>query len=275
MRYNADGWNALMATLSTGAILGHNLWLLASRKNDSGLRLEMNTSDLFPASESAISPERIGDLSLFSSQGALSVTEFRIEGTSLVAEVDEPHKDIFLAALTLHPREITLKAEKFEHYLAEEEALDAIALRRQTGQSGIDGREIYTKYAKAFWPARGLTEEAFSQSFRQSFRQSGGHRLEIIPDRNPCALYPGDRLSIRVLFDGEPAAGARISGGSEHLENGRYVYQSRTDETGHAEIEVPGTGRCFLRTHLIRPHLKAEVADWESFWASLTFMVNA
>lgn len=144
MRYNTDGWNALLAMLSTGAILGHNLWLLASRKGESRLRLEMNTSDLFPLSESAISPERIAALSLISSRGSLPVKEFSIEGTSLVAEVDAPESGMLLVVLTLHPREITLSAEKFEHYLAEEDARDAIAIRRQTGQTSVDGREIYT-----------------------------------------------------------------------------------------------------------------------------------
>ncbi|HEX8998284.1 MAG TPA: DUF4198 domain-containing protein [Blastocatellia bacterium] len=266
MRYNTEGWNALLAMLSTGAILGHNLWLLASRKNEARLRLEMNTSDLFPLSESAISPDRIAALSLISSRGSLPVKEYQADGTSLVAEVDAPESEVLLAALTLHPREITLGAEKFEHYLLEEDAHDAIAIRQQTGQSGVDGREIYTKYAKAVFQTEGAPDEAFGQVV--------GHRLEIVPQRNPCALRIGDRLSIQVLFDGAPVAGLRVSGGGEQLENGRYASQARTAETGRAEIEIIGAGRCFVRTHLIRPHAETEIADWESFWASLTFMVN-
>lgn len=267
MRYNTEGWNALLAMLSSGSILGHNLWLLASRKNDARLRLEMNTSDLFPMSDSAISPERIAALSLISSRGSLPVKEFYAEGTSLVAEVDAPESEVLLAALTLHPREITLGAEKFAHYLAEEDARDAIALRQQTGQNEIDGREIYTKYAKAVFQTEGAPDEAFGQVV--------GHRLEIVPQRNPRALRIGDRLSVQVLFDGAPVVGLRVSGGGEHLANGGYASHAHTNETGRAEIEIIGAGRCFVRTHLIRPHLETEVADWESFWASLTFTVNA
>jgi hypothetical protein len=56
---------ALLGTFSTGALLGHNLWLLGPRLRPmppEKLRLEINTSDLFLLSEIAITPDRIADI---------------------------------------------------------------------------------------------------------------------------------------------------------------------------------------------------------------------
>ncbi|MCD6282128.1 DUF4198 domain-containing protein [bacterium] len=39
-----------------------------------------------------------------------------------------------------------------------------------------------------------------------------GHRLEIIPLTCPYRLAPGDKLQVRVLFDGKPAVGVEVTG---------------------------------------------------------------
>jgi len=42
------------------------------------------------------------------------------------------------------------------------------------------------------------------------FDRSAGQRLEIIALNDPAELADGDQLAIRVLFDGEPLAGAEV-----------------------------------------------------------------
>lgn len=266
MRFNADGWSALIAMLSTGAILGHNLWLIAERKlNDSKdrLRLEINTSDLFPKSESAIDPDRIAEFSLLQAGRRRRPAEYRVEGASLTTEVELSATGTLLAALTLHPRLIRLEPEKFLHYLLEEESHNVIALREQSGLRDSAGREVYTKYAKTILQPGERQDE--------SFKQPLGQRLEIIPAVNPCLLRAGDRLAVQALFEGAPAAGVRASIGCDQLNDGAYHSHARTDDEGWAEFAITAAGRWFVRTHLIRPHHKVETADWESHWSSLTF----
>ena len=41
----------------------------------------------------------------------------------------------------------------------------------------------------------------------------------------------------------------------------------------NAEITL-GNRRWFMRAHYIRPHQDSRTADWESFWASLTFQIH-
>ncbi|MBX3277612.1 MAG: DUF4198 domain-containing protein [Acidobacteria bacterium] len=269
MRLNAEGWVALTALVSTGAILGHNLWLIASRKTGDGaegLRLEINTSDLFPGSESAIAIDRIADFSLYGAGVSMRPVGYRVEGDSLTAEVERSPAGTLLAALTLHPRVIRLEPEKFHHYLVEEEAHHVIADRDGLGQSGFDGREVYTKYAKAMLQAGERQDETFGRTV--------GQRLEIIPAVNPCLLRAGDRLSVQVLFEGAPVMGLRASVGCDRLNSGSYIAHVRTDDAGCAEFDVTEAGRWYVRTHLIRRHENAGAADWESHWSSLTFEIG-
>ncbi len=262
-----EDWAALLGALSTGALLGHNLWLVAPRLRPApgeSLRIEINTSDLFPTSETAITEDRIADFIVHADAGAAPVRGFHVAGESLIAEVDAARRGALLAALTLHPRLISLEPAKFHSYLCEERAQAAIDARAAAGEDSLPGREIYTKYAKLLVGA--------DDGGSLLHRRSCGHRFEILPMTNPCALRPGDRLSVQVLLDGAPASGLRVSAGCEGVLEGGYLSHATADDEGRAEILVPGPGRWYLRTHCIRPHENRSVADWESFWASLTVL---
>jgi len=94
---------------------------------------------------------------------------------------------------------------------------------------------------------------------------------EIAP--YPLTLQMSEKLPVKVLFEGKPAANLRVSTGGEKLNNGKYLAHTRTDENGLAAVEISGAGLWFVRTHFIRPHADANNFDWESFWASLTFRI--
>lgn len=262
-------WQTVALTLSAGALLGHNLWLLPEEEGAERLRFSLNTSDLFPQSESALSPERIAELTLHSVNGASQVSRYEVSGTALLAEFEPVKACTLLAALTLHSREITLAGEKFTSYLQEEGAQAALAARAAAGQTAKPGRELYTKYAKAVLQLGAATDD--------TWRRCCGQRLEIIPLRNPCELKAGERLPVQVLFEGAPASGLRVSSGCEHLQEGHYAAHTYTDAEGRAEIEMLAGGRWFARTHLLRPYADSAhpEIEWESCWASLTFAVNA
>jgi hypothetical protein len=262
-----EDWAALLGALSTGALLGHNLWLVAPRLRPAPgerLRIEINTSDLFPTSETAITEDRIADFVVQTDAGAARARGFRVAGASLIAEVDVARRGALLAALTLHPRQISLEPAKFHSYLCEERAQAAIDAREAAGEDSLPGREIYTKYAKLFVGA--------DDGGSGLHQRPCGHRLEILPMANPCALRAGDRLFVQVLLDGAPASGLRVSAGCEGVREGGYLAHATVDDEGRAEILVPGPGRWYLRTHCIRPHENRSVADWESFWSSMTVL---
>ena len=86
-------------------------------------------------------------------------------------------------------------------------------------------------------------------------------------------IAAGGPLPVKVLFDGEPMSDLRVSSGCE-TRGGGLITHALTDVDGQARVELTAPGRWFIRAHYIRPHQDAPAADWESFWASLTFHVD-
>ncbi len=89
-----------------------------------------------------------------------------------------------------------------------------------------------------------------------------GEGLEILPEGDPCALKPGDKLVVRVTRDGKPLAGAPVA----------YRGQARgaTDETGRIAIRLRTAGRQLVSTSIELP-LADGKADLELLGATLQF----
>lgn len=261
-------WEIALLTSSLGIFLGHNFWLIAGKRRtpaEERLRVEAHVGHHFPSGESAIAPERIADFRLISSNDEAPILGYRVEGTALVAEVTASAAGAQMAALTLHPRPIALSPEQFAGYIDEEGAAASVTPDFQTGVTQSAQHEVYSKYAKAI-----LTNDDDGVACRVV-----GQKMEIVLERNPAALRPGDHLSVRVLFDGAPIAGVRVSSGCDGLSDGCYASHTRTDADGRAGIELPVSGCWFIRSHYIRRHPDPSTAQWESFWPSMTFRIEA
>lgn len=254
----------IFAGVSALVILGHNLWLVAKDEKDL-IIVEVNTSDNFPHSDSAVKPERVADFRLVSANGSIPITDYEVRGNSLVASI-APNKSACFAALELHSHPITLEAEKFAGYIKSEDAERFVAPQFISGETTEPQRESYTKFAKVLLIVPGEKQS-------NDFSFAAGHQLEIIQQSNPSALQGSEKLPVKVLFEGKPAANLRVSTGSEKLNNDKYLTHTLTDENGSAAVEISGAGLWFVRAHFIRPHADADNFDWESFWASITFRI--
>jgi len=254
----------IFAGISTLVILGHNLWLVAKDEKDK-IIVEVNTSDNFPLSDSAVKPERVADFRLVSANESIPVTNYEVKENSLIASV-KPNKNACLAALELRPHPITLESEKFAGYIKSEDAERFVAPQFVSGKTTAPQRESYTKYAKVLLDAPGEKQS-------NDFSFAAGHRLEIIPQANPSTVQTGEKLAVKILFEGNSISGLRVSSGCKNLNDGKYAAHTRTDDDGFATVEISGKGLWFVRTHFIRPHTDANSFDWESFWASLTFRI--
>lgn len=253
----------LTFTVSLLAIFGHNLWLVGKEEPAKKTRIEINTGDNFPASETAVKTERIKEFKIISEKGERRIEDFHVRENSLTAVVEENSNTAFVAAVELLPHPITLKAEKFVHYIEDEDAQDFTAPDFVIDKSNEPQRESYAKYAKVLVKNHA---EDFS-----IFTEKINHRLEIIMLEVPAK----DKkiLPVQVLFEGNPVRNLRVSSGAENLHGGRYSFHTRTDENGFAQVEIAENGHCFVRTHFIRRHSDAANFEWESFWASVTFRV--
>jgi len=246
----------LMIAVSTffTFIFGHNLWLVARDETDE-MKIELITSDKFPESDSAVNTSRIADFRGFTDDNSFEINDYKIEENSLVASLKKD-KRLKLVALELYPHPIVLETEKFAGYIKSEAAEKFIGATFDAPQ-----RESYAKFAKVLIA-------------NDSFEKVVGQKFEIILLTNPSNISAGERLKVKVLFDGKPLKNLRVTSGAQNLNDGKYFAHSRTDADGLAEIEISGGGLWFVRTHFIRPHFDADKFDYESFWASVTFTIH-
>lgn len=154
-----------------------------------------------------------------------------------------------------------LPAAKFEVYLVEEGLESIRRLRAERGEIGEPGRELFSRALKALItvgrPAPGPADRPL------------GLRLELVAEGDPAALGTGDRLSVRVLFEGRPLAGARVDAVS--LDRPELASAARSDEAGRVDVELPTGGRWLLTAvHMVEAPAGSP-QDWQSVWAASTF----
>lgn len=72
--------------------------------------------------------------------------------------------------------------------------------------------------------------------------------LELVPVTHPNDLYAGERASFRLLIDGEPAVGAKVSvlPAGMRYRNSQRAIELTADESGLVAIEWPQAGMYFL-----------------------------
>jgi uncharacterized GH25 family protein len=158
---------------------------------------------------------------------------------------------------------VELGAEKFRDYLQDEGLESIIALRAARGESELPAREYYSRCAKSLLVAGdGNPETAFGTEL--------GYSLELVPELNPNALQPGDKLPLRLLYLGEGIPGVLVQASS--ADSPDRMFQARTDAAGRVSIPIAERGLWLIKAvHMVELRSPMERADWESFWASLTF----
>ena len=162
------------------------------------------------------------------------------------------------------PSPVTLPAAKFTQYL-KDEGLDAIvAARERGGASARDGREIFSRSAKSLVRS-GATAPGTGDRML-------GFPIELVAERNPYQLRAGDTLPVRLAYRGTPLAGARVVAYNQRSPYHKLMAQSDRDGRAAFKIEEPGPW-LVKAVHMV-PAPAGSNADWESFWASLTFEIG-
>lgn len=255
----------ILAAVST--LAAHDLYLRPDTfqpRPGATLRVEYHNGDAFPASHVPVKLERLRDMQLRHGAGhALPFDNLRIEGVATVADVNVPVGGgaFWLTSRTV-PNFIQLEAAQFEEYLKHEGLEEIVRWRHAHGEAAKPGREMYSKYVKAL--GRAGDGAGFST-------QPLGLAIEIVPLADPYALQPGQTLRVQVLWDGKPAAGLAIEMANAYDGKVTKKAAGRTGADGQLEIPLSGAGLWKLHAIGMRRGKNPREADWESFWASLTF----
>lgn len=159
---------------------------------------------------------------------------------------------------------IELDAGKFEEYLHQEGLEKISALRARQGKSAAGAKEVFSRCAKALLAVGTASGPGWDRVFNQ--------RLELVAERNPYTLVGGGELPVRLLYEGKPLAGALVTA----LQRDRpEKVTARTDAKGRATLKLDRPGFWLVKAVHMIPAPADAGADWESFWASLTFSLPA
>ena len=158
---------------------------------------------------------------------------------------------------------ITLEADKFEKYLADEGLDGVLEARRTRGEQGKPGNEVYSRCAKSLIAVDGTGKSGFDRAL--------GFTAEIVAESNPVALHAGEAMRVRVLHEGAPVAGALVK--AIALDDPDNTLSARSGKDGRAAFRLARKGVWLVKTVHMVPAPKETGADWESLWASLTFEI--
>jgi len=160
-----------------------------------------------------------------------------------------------------NPSAVELPAEKFNQYL-KEEGLDAVAaLRARRNETGAAARELFSRCAKSL-VLSGSPSEAQGDRLL-------GFTLELVAERNPYAVPAGQDLPLRLTYQNRPLAGALVA--AMNRLNPAEKLAARTDNDGRVRFRLRPGGMWLVKAvHMIQAPAGTN-AEWESFWASLTF----
>lgn len=147
---------------------------------------------------------------------------------------------------------------KFEQYLAMEGLERHLSLAQKRFKIRNSILENYTRCAKSLVNVGSGPAPA---------DRALGLPLELIAETSP---YAGAKtLTVRLLYNGKPLEGALVIASNKG--DAMNKQRIRTDKDGRATVELGKPGVWLLNAvHMIPPGLLTK-ADWESFWASLTF----
>ena len=158
---------------------------------------------------------------------------------------------------------VEMEPAKFRSYLEDEGLEHVIATRAARGDSGKPAREIYSRCAKALVDVTGASDD-------ETWSETLGYTLELLPERNPYALAPGDSLPVQLLYEGEPIGGILVQAYVADRPDDKFA--ARTDARGRVTLPLSRPGLWLVKAvHIIETPPDYARADWESFWASLTF----
>jgi uncharacterized GH25 family protein len=159
-------------------------------------------------------------------------------------------------------KSITLKPAKFLEYLEEDGIENAIQYRQEHEETDSAGRELYQRCAKTIFQVGAKNDHSYDRVC--------GLPTEFVPLSNPYSLKKGEQMLVKILIEGKPASGLKIK--TWHRLNGKTTKNELvSDSSGIIQFPVSRSGKWMVSNVTMKRLENNEKADWQSFWASLTW----
>jgi uncharacterized GH25 family protein len=174
----------------------------------------------------------------------------------------------YAIAAAFQGKAISYTASDFQAYLTREQLTSALAFRKALGEEARDAREIVSMFAKCI--VRVGTPPADGIPILRS-------RIELVPVSDPTVLRAGDTFHVRLFFNNGPQADAPIIASGFAGDGVLPAVSGRTNGSGEADLAFSRAGVWVIRAVQVIPRTAhaGEPTEWESYWASLTVVVEA
>ncbi len=159
-----------------------------------------------------------------------------------------------------------LEPGEFEKYLKLYGLEKIIAERARRNESQKPGREIFSRCAKSMILVPGDTAAAVE------YDRLLGFTVELAPVKNPYRLKPGDQLPVRILYNGKGITDVLVVAANRNAPE--KMVKKRSDKEGLVKFDLTGKGDWLITAVHMVPASDETHADWESFWASLSFEIG-
>ena len=160
-----------------------------------------------------------------------------------------------------NPSTVELTPEKFNQYL-KDEGLDAIIqLRAHRNETGASAHEMFSRCAKSLVLSGSLPAVEGDRPL--------GFTLELVAERNPYTMRPGQDFPVRLTYEKRPLPGALVV--AINRLNPSEKQAARTDGDGRVRFHLQPGGMWLVKAVHMIPAPAGSNAQWVSFWASLTF----
>lgn len=256
----------LLALALAVPALAHDTWLLARRTSvppGTSVALDLTSGMAFPANETAIKPDRIARAAVRLAGETTDLEDRRSAAKSLQITARLSKPGVAALWVELAPKSIELKPDQVQEYLDEIGASEALQRAWKEMPEPRRWRELYSKHAKTY--VRVGQPEA-----DRSWAEPAGMGLEIVPEKDPTALRPGEDLPVRLLRGGQPLPSFAVGLVRQGEAHGAL---KTTDAEGRATFRLDKAGRWLLRATDVRRSSKPE-ADWESDFTTMTIEVR-
>lgn len=247
------------------AALAHDFWIEPTAfrtATGTSLPVAIRVGEDFTGTSQPFVPDWIVDFSVSTAAGREPVQGLVGDDPAATLVMKTPG----LRLIGMHTTRsfVDLEPGRFDKYL-EAEGLESVReLRRERGQENSNGREYYSRCAKSLVSAGDGPGKGFDRVL--------GYPLELIPQADPYALAPGKKLPLLLNYEGKPLAGVLVIAFTAEQPARRF--QARTGRDGVVTLPLDRAGRWLVKAvHMIEVPDSDPAADWESFWASLTFEV--
>jgi dipeptidyl aminopeptidase/acylaminoacyl peptidase len=258
--------------VTVGTLQAHDFWLIPDFNARAGraFTIVAHRGDGFPVGDTAVATDRIVRFEVLGSSGAVGVAKLTSLATATEGEVMLKQAGTHVVAIALKPRPIELSAEDFQEYLSHEGLVQVLKSREEAKTDDEPGKELYAKYAKSILHLGAAAGDSATTPV--------GLKLEIVPQRDPASLKPGEKLALQVLFDSKPLGNVQVGIVSDTVpgiatDEGEPYFTTRTNYEGIATVPISNPGTWLVRLVHMVPAQEGKPHDWESFFSTLTFRI--